>query len=195
MFSRRSWLILAITGTHNKPLDTCRHVCIIVVKGTRPRCHCGKPLPTCRSADLFALLLSVVLGLNGSFVNHRRPADLQVSFCIQCCGSSEHQWHLFKPVQAHRSAGRSVLLLSVVCGLNGSFVSHFRAADLQGCFHTMLWLLGTSVAAIQALQRWCITKELPRNPPGHESLLFQSLGALLEEQSYMPCQLNTIKSS
>ena len=101
----------------------------------------------------------------------------------------------FQASTSPQICSRSVLLLSMVCGLNGSLVSHFRAADLQGCFHTMLWFLRTSVAAVQALQRWCITKELPRNPLGHESLLFQSLGTLLEEQSYMPCQLDTIKPS
>ena len=80
VFCRRSWLILEITATHNKPLDSCRYVCIIIVKATRPQCHCAEALPTYRSVGLFALLLSVVLGLNGSSVSHCGFAGLQGCF-------------------------------------------------------------------------------------------------------------------
>ena len=67
----------------------------------------------------------------------------------QCCGSSEHQWQLSKQVHASRSV--CIIVFSGTRPQWQSFASHWRPADLQGCFHSLLWLLRSSVAAFQAI--------------------------------------------
>ena len=145
-------------------LQVCRPFCVVVASGTRPEWQFCKPLRICRSAGLFSLhavagssehqwqpfkqlharrfadllilLLSVVLGLNGSLVNHSRPASLQGCFhsrqcllwtsvaavqamtCPQVCrsafiivvSSTRPEWQFCKPLQTCKFAGLFSLL-------------------------------------------------------------------------------------